>query len=73
MQNLYSWSYIVDNFGACFRRALSNREFFMFSWSGARDIVSLTNYCQIIRKLTYKEVQIEQIIEDKQLSDITTS
>ena len=30
--------------------------------------ISLQNYCQLIKKLTYKEVQIEQINEVKQLS-----
>ena len=66
--------YIVDYFRGCFRYALSNREVkhFIFSLNGARGIVSLTNYCQLIKKLTYKEVQVEQI-NDKQLSGITTS
>ena len=44
---------------------------FIFPLNGARGIVSLTNYCQLIKKLTYKKVQIEQINEDKQLSDIS--
>ena len=74
MQNLYSWSHIVDNFRTCFRHALSNREvnIFVFPLNGARDIVSLTNHCQLIRKLAHKEVQIEQINEDKQLPNITS-
>ena len=45
---------------------------FIFLLNGASDIVSLTNHCQLIRKLAHKEVQIEQINEDKQLPDITS-
>ena len=52
--------------------AIEKLNIFIFPLNGARDIISLTNYCQLIRKLTYKEVQIEKINEDKQLSDITT-
>ena len=67
MQNLYSRNYIVHNFRACFRGAQNNRErlnILIFPLNGARDIISLTNYCQIIRKLAHKEVQIEKINED---------
>ena len=69
-------SYIIDNFRACFRCALSNREVKHFHFSVKRR----TCHRQFnkllsapIKKLTYKKVQIEQINEDKPLSDITTS